>query len=231
MLAEGHCCIASPWMGMLSGPPIASSHSRREPGQPEQKALSKRQTATGDSTGEHGENSLPSGKEPQIGPGSQSTKPVPPRTSSLPSLSSPRLAQLGSSWLWPRHSEDKVTATWAVACSSAATQLRARSQQHGHTPGSWVTHRPAFPHPSSGRLKKPGGQGSSLYGSQGPEPQTAWEDVDFRGSRGALNSWQIPSKAWKQVQFIRREGMEGRAKEFFLSRCQPTARVDPLHGK
>lgn len=80
-------------------------------------------------------------------------KTVPPRTPPcLPSLSSPRLAQLGSSWLWPRHSEDKVTATWAVACSSAATQLRACSQQHGHTPGSRVTHRPAFPHPSSGRL-------------------------------------------------------------------------------
>lgn len=42
--------------------------------------------------------------------------------SSLPSLS---LAQLGRSWLRPRQSEDKVTATWAVACSSAAARRRA----------------------------------------------------------------------------------------------------------
>lgn len=78
---------------------------------------------------------------------------------------------------------------------------------------------------------EPGGQGRSLCGSQGPEPQTVWEDVDFRGSGGALNSGQCPSKGRKQVQFIRREGTDGHAKELFLSRCQPTARVDPLHGK
>lgn len=41
---------------------------------------------------------------------------------------------------------------------------------------------------------EPGGQGRSLCGSQGPEPQTAWEDVDFRGSGGALNFWAVPLK-------------------------------------
>lgn len=61
----------------------------------------------------------------------------------LSSLPFPCLAQ-------PGKSEDKVTATWAVACISAATQLRACSQQCGHN-GKRGNSQTCCPHPTSER--------------------------------------------------------------------------------
>lgn len=42
------------------------------------------------------------------------------------------LAQLGRSWLRSRQSEDKVTATWAAACSSSG------SSAQGLKPAAWA---------------------------------------------------------------------------------------------
>lgn len=65
----------------------------------------------------------------------------------LSSLLSLSLTQPGRSWLRPRQSEDKVTVTWAVACSSAATWIRACSQQRGHN-GEWGDSQTRHPTPA-----------------------------------------------------------------------------------
>ena len=51
----------------------------------------------------------------------------------------------GRSWLRARQSEDKVTATRAVACSSARPLGSGPEASSVGTTGSGVTHRPASP--------------------------------------------------------------------------------------
>lgn len=127
-----------------------------------------------------------------------------------------------------------MTATWAVACSSAATQLRACSQQRGHN-GKRGDSQTCFPAPQLWTTE-PGRSGRCLQRTQGPScvADSHRKFTNIRGHCGVPSLGQSPSPRVQQVETgsleeeEKERGLRARKKYkrgFFLGQVPVNCRV------